>query len=209
MALKRRWENQLKKGETKGSWTWINAELHPADSEHSNYYGAALAQLALASYRVGGKASGVVELRNYLKREIEKQPLHHRLAGIAYGSKKDKLAQAVVLWDLWAAQSGDGGWSTEALGPWSKQEIAPPDSGSNAYATDWAAYTARESSVGCSDTRMKRALDWLEKHQDGETGAWNSVLMNKVYPERSIQAKFMTDAATGYLVAALVGCKRE
>ena len=208
LALKRLWANQLPEGETKGSWTWINAELHPADSEHSNYYGAALAQLALSAYPVGAD-SGVVQLRNYLKREMEKQPLHHRLARIAFAAKQDKDAQAVVLRDLWAVQSSDGGWSTAALGPWSKQELAPLDSGSNAYATAWAAYTSRESGAGCSDQRMKRALDWLEKHQDGETGAWNSVSMNKAHPEGSIQSKFMTDAATGYALAALVGCRRE
>ncbi len=207
LALKRLWESQLKEGETKGYWTWINAELHPADSEHSNYYGAALSQLALSAYPVGAD-SGVVQHQNYMKREMEKQPLHHRLARIAFASKKDKDVRAVVLRDLWVAQSSDGGWSTAALGPWSKQEMAPPDSGSNAYATAWAAHTARESGVSCSDKRMKRALDWLEKNQDVETGAWNSVSMNKVYPEGSIQSKFMTDAATGYAVAALVGCKR-
>ncbi len=53
---------------------------------------------------------------------------------------------------------------------------------------------------------LKRAIGWLAKHQDPATGAWNSVSMNKVHPKGSMTSKFMTDAATGYAAAVLIGC---
>ena len=114
-----------------------------------------------------------------------------------------------MLRQLWAAQSPDGGWTTAALGPWSKHDDAPPDAGSNAYATAWAAFTARQSGVGCTDTGLQRAMDWLKRHQDPATGAWTAVSMNKVYPAGSMQSKFMTDAASGYATAALIGCQKD
>jgi squalene-hopene/tetraprenyl-beta-curcumene cyclase len=204
-AMKRLWENQIQEGESKGAWTWFLYDLHPVESEHSVFYGATLAEMALSAYPAAGDRVGA--LRSYLTRELPKQPLHNKMAWIAFGPKKDKESQGGILRDLWGAQSKDGGWSTAALGPWAAHSDAPADSGSNAYATAWAAFTAREAGVACTDSGLKRAMAWLERNQDKSTGAWRAVSMNKVYPEGSIQSGFMTDAATGWAAAALAGCK--
>jgi len=37
------------------------------------------------------------------------------------------------------------------------------------------------------------------------SGAWSAVSMNKEFPAGSQQAKFMSDAATGFAVLALLG----
>lgn len=207
-ALARLWELQIQAGSLRGSWTWVNANLEPLDSEFSNYFGTALAELALSAFPAQ-PPKRVEALRGYLRRHAARQPLHNRLAWVAFRVQKDVKSQAAVLQDLWTAQAGDGGWSTAALGPWSSQPAAPPDSGSNAYATAWAAFAARQSGVSCAEPHLSRALDWLELRQDAATGAWNAASMNKVYPEGSMQSGFMTDAATGFAVAALTGCERR
>ena len=210
-ALKWLGTNQVQTGGARGSWTWFHLDLHPVESENSNYFGAALAAMALASYPGENNAGA---LRGYLQREAANQPLRNRLALLLAGSK-DRLAlpktvKKQVLRDLWAAQQSDGGWTSASLGPWKAHEKTPPeDSGSNAYATAWAAFTARQAGVPCSDAKLKRALAWLDPRQDAESGAWASVSMNKTYPAGSMQSKFMTDAATGYAAAALVSCKAD
>lgn len=208
LAMKRLWENQLQEGEAKGSWSWFMHDLHPVESEHSTFYAATLAELALSAYPVDAPAR-VEAMRGFLDRHSPGQPLHNRLARIAFTSKKDPEAQARVLSDLWKAQAQDGGWTTAALGPWARHEDAPPDSGSNAYATAWAAFAARQSGAACHEPGLQRALAWLGKHQDPSTGAWKAVSMNKVYPAGSTQSKFMTDAATGYAAAALLSCAKR
>ena len=207
-AIKSLWESQVQEGPAKGSWEWVTSDLDPMDSVRATYYGATLAARALSVYPTES-ADRVDALRNYLKREAPKQPLHHRMGWIAFNAKHDEESKSAVLKDLWAAQSGDGGWSTAALGPWPAREKKPADSGSNAYATAWAAFTAREAGVSCSDTGLKRATRWLAQHQDPATGAWNSVSMNKVHPKGSMTSKFMTDAATGYAAAVLIGCAQN
>jgi hypothetical protein len=188
-ALKWLTANQL----PNGAWTWFKLDAHPVESDHSDYFGAALAMLALRAYP---EWEGAAATREFLRREAQGQPLHNRIAVGDVG-------------DLWAVQSADGGWTSASLGPWKAREAAPPDSGSNAYATAWAAFAARQSGVSCSDARLKRALSWLEKRQNPETGAWESMSMNKVFPADSMQVKFMTDAATGYAAAALLSCKAD
>lgn len=207
-ALKELWKLQIQGGKQSGSWTWVNADLEPFDSELASYFGTTLAEMALSAYPAQPR-NRVDAMRGYLKREAANQPLHNRLAWIAFRSRKDQESEARVLGELWAAQSSDGGWSSAALGPWTVHDGAPADSGSNAYATAWAAFSARRSGVSCTDVRLTRAIDWLEKRQDPATGAWNSVSMNKVYPQGSMPSKFMTDAATGYAAATLIDCKRE
>lgn len=201
VALKRLWDAQIREGEARGGWTWFMHELHPVESEHSAFYAATLAELALSAYPKA-EAERVALMRDYVARELPKQPLHNRLAWAAFThAKKD-----AVLRDLWAAQSEDGGWTNAALGPWAKHEDAPADSGSNGYATAWAAYAARQAGASCTEPGMKRALDWLTQKQDRATGAWNAVSMNKPYPAGSMQSKFMTDMATGFAAAALLSC---
>ena len=93
----------------------------------------------------------------------------------------------------------------QSTGTWKAQEKAPPDSGSNAYATAWATFAAHESGVSCK--QLKPALEWIRQRQDPATSAWNAVSMNKVFPADSMQIKFMTDAATGYAIAVLTSCR--
>ena len=200
-ALESLWRNQL----PSGTWTWFVNGLDPVDTEKSNFYAASLAELALSKYPNQEHAKRRA-LRQFIQREAPTQPLHNQLAWIAFDARKEKQQRSTVLKRLWSLQSTDGGWTTAALGPWGPHPDAPPDKGSNAYATAWAAFAARQAGVDCNDKRLRKALAWLRTHQDPATGAWNSVSMNQVYKPGSIQLGFMTDAATGFAVAALASC---
>jgi squalene-hopene/tetraprenyl-beta-curcumene cyclase len=190
-----------------GGWTWFKNRLHPVESEEGAYFGSTLAAWALAAYPASATAQAMPALQAYLERESPRQPLHHRLAWVTFAPGiKQKDA---TLRELWTTQQSDGGFTSASLGPWSKQEKAAPDTGSNPYATAWAAFTAREAGVSCSAPGLKRALDWLERNQDPTTGAWPTQSMNKVHEKGSTQSKFMTDATTGFAAAALIGCKRD
>lgn len=204
-ALRRLWDLQILTGPEKGSWSWVMAGLEPWDSPTANYFGAALAQQALREY-AGVPKARIALLRGYLKSHAKGQPLHNRLAWVAFGDSSGAAERAAVLRELWDMQEADGGFRTEAMGPWMERKDAPADRGSNAYATAWAAYTALEAGVGCTDARLRRALGWLERRQDRSTGAWQAVSMNRVHEPGSIVAGFMTDAATGFAVAALSRC---
>jgi hypothetical protein len=204
-ALDQLWRAQRRTGAAKGSWTWVDADLEPMDSPKAVYYGTALAARALAAFP-GEAPDRVRDLRAYLERAAAGQPLHNRLAAAAFsGSDGRRLADA-ALRKLWTVQSPDGGFSTRALGPWTPRPDAPSDPGSNAYATAWATFTALEAGTPCADPRLKRALAWLDRSQDPETGAWHAPSMNKTYLPDSIQRGFMTDAATGFAAAALLAC---
>lgn len=204
-ALRQFWDRQIVHGPRAGSWTWFRLELDPWDSEHANYFGAALAARAVEGYETH-PPDRVAAMRAFLARDAAAQPLHNRLAWAAFGASPREAA--AVIRELWTAQAPDGGWTSAALGPWPSRPEAPPDGGSNAYATAWAAFTAHKSGVPCSDTRLARALDWLTRRQDADTGAWFAPSMNQEYPEGSIQSMFMTHAATGYAAAALIACGR-
>jgi hypothetical protein len=175
------------------------------DTDYSNFYGAMLAERALSTYP-SVNPEGRALLQDFMKRNLPKQPLHNKLAWIALRTDKqrDQATVTAILDKLWAKQWKDGGWTTAALGPWDPHPDAPADPGSHAYATTWAAFITRQSGVGCSVPQMKKALDWLAKHQDPETGSWRSPSMSKEYPRDSMPAKFMSDAATGFAAAALI-----
>lgn len=206
-ALGHLWAAQIRTGAARGSWTWVDADLEPMDSTRAVYLGTAYAAMALAVYP-DQPADRVAEMYEYFARAASDQPLHHRLAWAAAAHGAGRGEPAGVLAALWKVQDADGGWPTAALGPWSPHPDAPRDRGSNAYATAWAAWTAHAAGVACSEPRLARALDWLDRHQDRATGAWPAPSLNKVYADGSIQRGFMTDAATGFATAALVACGR-
>jgi len=194
-AFDRMWSLQA----DSGAFPWFSLNLEPWEQTSSAYFGASLAALAAGSSHTP-QAS---RLRAYLVREFDAQPLHHRLMAVWAGAVPQS-ARAAALDELWRKQSPDGGWSLDALGPWKQQPDAPPVTGSNAYATAFAALALEKS--GVSDPRLARALAWLRSHQDPK-GYWDAVSMNKRRPPESIPYGFMRDAATAWASLALSDAK--
>jgi hypothetical protein len=119
-----------------------------------------------------------------------------------------EAARQSLLAEVFARQSRDGGWAIASLGPWSAHADAPPAAGSDSYATAFVAFVLGRAGIPSTHAGATRALDWLQSHQDPQTGAWPASSMNKRYPPNSMEASFMQDAATAFAALALVEANR-
>ena len=115
-------------------------------------------------------------------------------------SDRDRRA---LIDEILRKQQEDGGWTLESLGPWTTHPDAPSSAGSSSYATGFVAYVLEQAALPASQPGLARALEWLKAHQDGASGSWPAVSMNKRYPPGSMQERFLQDAATGFAAAAL------
>jgi squalene-hopene/tetraprenyl-beta-curcumene cyclase len=205
-ALERMWSLQLTKGKEKGAWNWFHLDLDPWETPESNFYGAALAALAVknapAEHR-GRHREQIALLIDYLKREQAGQPLHNRLM-LLWAMPEAVTDRQALLVEVWRKQEADGGWPVAALGPWKR---ASRSSGSDAYATGFVTYILLIDH-NRANKQLDRALNWLKSHQNREYGFWTSSSMNKDYPADSMMAKFMQDAATGFAAMALLEAER-
>ncbi|MBZ5592187.1 MAG: hypothetical protein LAP39_08120 [Acidobacteriia bacterium] len=212
-AFERMWSLQIRDGKAKGAWHWSDFDLDPWETAESAYYGAALAALATgvapAHYQSRPEIrENVAALTAYLENARSTQPLHNQLILLWASLKLSGLLPAPdrnsVLDEVWRKQQADGGWALESLGPWRKHPEAPPAMGSNSYATGLVAFTLQQAGVRRSDSRLSRALAWLQAHQDAQSGYWTADSLNKRYDAGSMPALFMRDAATGFASLALV-----
>jgi len=208
-AFERLWSLQNQNGETKGAWQWFSLNLDPWEMPDSRFYGAALAALALGnSPSARHNRAATSALASYLQSEQKAQPLHNRVVLLWTSAKwREALPDAsrnALIGEIWQKQQADGGWTIASLGPWKEHLAAPADTGSNSYATGLVAFALQKAGVPRSDARLKRALDWLQAHQDRESGAWTSQSMNKRFEPGSMQIRFMTDAATAFASMALL-----
>jgi hypothetical protein len=206
------WERQLKDGPLKGSWRWYSLNLDPWETEVSPFFAGSLAALA------AGVAPGYVPpaenfaaVKEFLSSHREAQPLQNRLlllwASVRVPDLVSKIQREALLKEVWSKQESDGGWTVEALGGWNKHADAPIQSGSNGYMTAFTTYVLQRAGVSHKDAHLKRALDWLQSHQDAE-GFWEAQSLNKHFPTDSMEIKFMRDAATGFASMALLEAGR-
>jgi len=212
-ALDRMWKLQVRTGPDAGAWKWTAVELDPWEEEDSAFYGAALAAMATGTAPAGYAAepeirSHVESLRSYLRGAQARQPLHNRLLllwastewrGLVTDAERREIAEAAF-----AAQSADGGWTIQSLGPWRPHPKAPAAQGSSAYATGLTAYSLLRAGWPSDDRHLRSALAWLQAQQSRESGYWDGVSMNKRYPEGSMPTLFMRDAATAFASLALL-----
>jgi squalene-hopene/tetraprenyl-beta-curcumene cyclase len=212
-ALDRMWSLQLRERKSRGAWEWFSLDHDPWEMPESTFYGASLAAVAAGSASAEYRNQPEIrrresELAAYLQREREGQPLHNRLLLLWAGAKLPEAlpesARKQIISEVWRKQQPDGGWTLDALGPWSPHAGAPQSVNSNTYATGLTAFTLQKSGVAASDPGLKRALAWLRTHQDREHGYWRAESMNKHYEAGSMPLLFMTDAATAYASLALL-----
>lgn len=212
-AFDQLWALQIGEGRLKGAWQWYNVNLDPWETPPAFSYGASLAALALgaapADYRNSPEIQKHIQnLRAYLHAQLDDQPLHSKLAMLwASTAVQDLFMQAermAIIDQVLKKQQVDGGWSLESLGPWALHPDAAPSSGSNSYATAFAAYVLLKAGVASSDPAMRSTLEWLKSKQDPRTGAWSASSMNKRYPAGSMEEHFLQDAATAFAAMALI-----
>jgi squalene-hopene/tetraprenyl-beta-curcumene cyclase len=225
VAFSNMWALQLTYGEAKGAWQWQVFDLKPWESRGSQFYGAALAALAVGtapeSYRGTPEIQANLKmLIDYLKDNANEQSPLNRVTLLWASTKLPGLItsrqEQEIIDEMLAKQQSDGGWSLSSValtwrdlnleslfGKWKRDDGTSQEVQSDALATGFILFALEEAGVSRPKIQMKRGLDWLVQHQDRTDGSWMAYSLNKRRVPSSNVGRFMTDAATAFTVLAL------
>ncbi len=216
LALDNMWALQLKAGEARGAWSWLQFHNSPWEGD-SQYFGAALAALVVGTAPGNYRSSpqireGMTLLREYLVKERDSQILINRLILLWASTKVPHLLthsqKQAIIQEALSKQQSDGGFSLSSfVGGWKRHDGTPLVTKSDGYATGVVTYVLQQAGVKSNEPRMKRGLDWLASNQDKSDGRWMGYSLNKEKPNSPETGRFMSDAATAYAVLALTHAK--
>ena len=228
-AFDNMWALQLTTGDKKGSWSWLQFGLQPWEARDSQYYGAAIAAVAVGtapeSYRLAPKIQQNLKLlREYLEREYATQPTINRVMLLWASAKLPEVVEPrqrrAIIDEVLRQQQKDGGWALSPLA-WSWRSWSPPsllracirpwirhdgtlqDLKSDGYATSLITFVLQEAGIRSDNVQVKLGLAWLVRNQDGTQGLWPSYSLNRRRTPSSNIGRFMSDAATAYATLAL------
>jgi squalene-hopene/tetraprenyl-beta-curcumene cyclase len=202
------WQTQVRAGENKGWWDWLDFNEAPWGNAEARYVGAALAAIAVGTApRADAEVDARVRrLRGYLRGRLPRQNLHNRAWGLWAATKLDGILttaeQKDLIDQLLDKQQEDGGWSLPSLGTWRRGDGTAQETASDGYATALILHVLQAAGVPKDDAKLARGLAWLRGHQTA-TGAWRSVSVVKKRDRATHAGKFMSDAATAFAVLAL------
>jgi hypothetical protein len=212
-AFQNMWALQQKTGEKKGAWFWLNFHTQPWEADDSQYYGATLAAIAVAtapkSYRASPEVQGNLQLlREYLRRDYPAQNRFDRVTLLWASAKSPGLLEPAqeksVIDEILSLQREDGGWSLSSLvGQWKRGDGTPLETKSDGYATGLIIFALGQAGLSRKNSQLNRGLSWLSKNQDSTKGLWPAYSLNKQRDPSADGWLFMSDAATGYAVLAL------
>ncbi len=212
-ALANMWALQLKTGDHQGAWTWLNFHNEPWEADDSQYWGTALAAIAIGTAPGGYRSTpelqpGLKLMTGYLRQGLQEQSLLNRLALLWASAAIPGLLsveeQKSISGEVFKQQQEDGGWSVSSLviGGWKRRDNTPLETKSDGYGTGLASFVLLKSGVPGTQPEMKRALAWLSQNQQAD-GFWRADSLNKKRDPASDAGHFMSDAATAYSVLAL------
>ncbi len=206
------WSVQMKTGDLKGGFAWLNFHLEPFESPTATYWGATLAALAVARAPAGYAADPAIApqieaLRAYLRTGLTGQSLYTRTlllwADTQIHDVLDAGQRQQIIAELTAAQQADGGWNLPGLSTWQRRDGSALPQESDGYATAVIALVLREAGMPAGTRPLKAARAWLAAHQDRKSGAIPARSINKDRQPETDAYLFMTDEATGMAALAM------
>jgi squalene-hopene/tetraprenyl-beta-curcumene cyclase len=211
-ALDLMWSLQLKAGERKGAWDWLNFHNSPWEANGSEYWGATLAAIAAGTAPDNYTSEPRIQdnlksLREYLRGSYQSQSLFNRTVLLWASAKLPGLLTTEQRQDLtgvlYNLQQPDGGWSLSAMVKWQRRDGTQLETRSDGYATGLALFALEKAGIAPGEPQIKKGLDWLAQNQDRTEGLWRAYSLNKQRDLNTDIGRFMSDAATAYAVMAL------
>ncbi len=212
LALANMWALQLKSGDARGAWDWLEFHNSPWEG-NSQYYGATIAAIATGmapgDYRASPEIQGDLKLlREYLVRESGSQVLIDRVMLLWASAKLPGLLtaaqQKAIIDEALSKQQADGGFSlTSFVGGWKRHDDSPLETKSDGLATGIVTYAIEQTGDTRGRGQIARARAWLIANQDKTEGRWLAYSLNKQRDLSTDVGRFMSDAATAYAVLAL------
>lgn len=225
LAFNHMWALQKKTGDDKGAWPWLDFGNEPFEANDSQYYGAALAAVAVGmspgNYRTTPEVQNNLELlADYLRRECGHQSLINQLVSLWASTKWQGLLapseRKSIIDNVLGKQQSGGGWGLSSMGWiwrgatlrslvnfWIRSDDIPFAGKSDGYATGLVVFVLGQAGVPLTDNHLRRGRAWLEGNQNRIEGGWPGYsLVNRRDPS-SGTGRFMSDAATAYAVLAL------
>lgn len=195
-----------------GGWIWQDFKLSPWETADSGYLGAAL--LTLAAYRLPPSFAAdarnrphLEQAQSYLRAGYAAQPLINQIYVLWASSKVPTLLEGAqrraLLAQLRDRQQPDGGWRSAGLNHIARKDHSADPAESDGYVTALVVLALRATASSEQEPMLQRGEAWLRSHQRAD-GSWPAASMNKQRDPESEAAPFMSDAATGYAVLALL-----
>src|SRR6266852_6902179 len=173
-ALANMWGQQLKAGDAKGAWSWLQFHNAPWEGD-SQYYGATIAAIAvgIAPGNYGSSPeiqNGMKLLREYLARERDSQILIDRVILLWASTKVPGLLtreqQKSIIDEALSKQQADGGFSLSSfVGTWKRHDKTPLETKSDGYATGVVAFVLQQAGMRRNQPQLNRSLAWLGSNQ--------------------------------------------
>lgn len=230
IALDNMWALQRTTGDENGAWQWLQFNIEPFEAKDSQYYGAALAAVAVGMapntyWETPQIQPNLKRLRDYLRREEPAQSTINRVvllwASVKWQGLLDRRQQESIIKEVVSHQQPDGGWSLASLAwtwsnwswssllkMWLRSDVSSLHPQTDGYATGLIAYVLEQAALPRDNNSLQRALAWLAHNQDERRGGWAGYSLNYRTEPSSDVGQFMADAATAYAVMALAASSK-
>jgi squalene-hopene/tetraprenyl-beta-curcumene cyclase len=224
MAFENMWAQQQSAGENAGTWSWLQFDHEPWEANDSNYYGAALAAMAVGTAPENYASTPEIQenlacLKNYLLAQRGAQSTMNRVFLLWASTRLPGLLapdqQKAIIQEVLQKQRADGGWRLASIAwkwdgwtlrslinMWIREAGGPVSGKSDGVATGLIVLVLQEAGLPPDNVQLQKGISWLLRNQTAE-GTWPASSVNIRKHMSSKTRLFMTDAATAFAVLAL------